>query len=158
MMNQLGRIMFAIAAAFLLLLAATLTFYAAYQVWNAIATADQALSSGDFGYTIIDSVGYVVIAIAIIDVTKHLFEEEVLEWKELTSDSSFRRNFSKFISIISIAIFLEGLVLVFKVTQDDIKLLVYPVLLLLVGVAMTVGLSVFQWLGADQDRKDDKHP
>lgn len=156
MVKRLGRIMFAVAATLLSLLAAALIFYAGYQVWKAVMTADQILTSGDFGYTIIDSVGYVVIAIAIIDVTKHLFEEEVLGWKELHNASNFRHNFSKFISIISIAIFLEGLVLVFKVSQDDIKLLIYPVLLLLVGVAMTIGLAVFQWLGAAQDRKDDE--
>lgn len=155
MVKQLGRIMFAVAAAFLLLLAAALIFYAGYQLWKAVAAADQILTSGDFGYTIIDSVGYVVIAIAIIDVTKHVFEEEVVGWKEPDKESVFRRNFSKFISIISIAIFLEGLVLVFKVSQDDIRLLVYPVLLLLVGVPMTVGLAVFQWLGAEQRPRDE---
>lgn len=149
-MKQLSRIMFAIAAAFLLLLAAALIFYAGFQLWKAITSANQILVSGDFGYTVIDAVGYVVIAIAIIDVTKHVFEEEVIGWREPDKDSVFRRNFSKFISIISIAIFLEGLVLVFKVSQDDIKLLVYPVLLLLVGVAMTVGLAVFQRLGGGQ--------
>jgi hypothetical protein len=154
-MNHLGRLMFAIAAALLIFLAALLIGYSGYQVWKAIATANQVLAAGDFGYIVIDSVGYVVIAIAILDVTKHLVEEEVLGWKDPYKASAFQRSFPKFVSIISIAIFLEGLVLVFKTSQDDTKLLVYPVLLLLVGVAMMVGLAVFQRLGANLTKADD---
>lgn len=157
-MKQLNRILFAVAAAILGVLAVMLIGYAGYQVWKAIATLNQLLAAGDFGYTIIDSVGYVVIAIAILDVTKHLVEEEVLEWHGPHRKPPFRQNFAKFISIISIAIFLEGLVLVFKATQDDIRLLVYPALLLLIGVAMTIGLAIFQWLGADLDKADDAPP
>ena len=154
-MDNVGRFLFAIAAAFLIFLAALLIGYSGYQVWKTIATAGQVLASGDFGYIVIDCVGYVVIAIAILDVAKHLFEEEVLGWRDLRKASNFRRNFSRFISIILIAIFLEGLVLVFKVTQDDIKLLIYPVLLLSAGVAMMIGLAVFQRLGGEAPKSAD---
>src|SRR5262245_15847631 len=126
-MEQLGRWMFAAAAALLTFLAAALIGYAAYQVGKAIATANQVLAAGDFGYIVIDSVGYVVIAIAILDVTKHVFEEEVRGWRGESEDAAFQKSFYKFISIISIAVFLEGLVLVFKVSQDEIRLLIYPV-------------------------------
>ncbi|MGX5846851.1 hypothetical protein ACWGTO_07195 [Mesorhizobium sp. PL10] len=153
-MKQLGYWMMAVAAFILLLLAAILVGYAGYQIVKAIIQAPQLLAAGDFGYTIIDAVGYVVIAVAILDVTKHLFEEQVLE-QGLHSKSTFRSNFARFVTIISIAVFLEGLVLVFKVTQDDVKLLVYPVLLLLVGVAMTIALAIFTWLGADRDPSGD---
>jgi hypothetical protein len=151
-MKTATTILFAIAAAFLVLLAVTLVGYSAYQVGNAVANAGQVLAAGDFGYIIIDSVGYVVIAIAILDIAKHLIEEEVLRDGKTAKAGTFGRNLSEFLLIISIAVFLEGLVLVFKVTQDDIKLLIYPVSLLLVGVAMTIGLAVFQWLGAKADK------
>jgi len=154
-MKTATTILFAVAAAFLVLLAVTLIGYSAYQVWNAVANASQVLSAGDFGYIIIDSVGYVVIAIAILDIAKHLIEEEVLSDGKAAKQGAFGRNLSEFLLIISIAVFLEGLVLVFKVTQDDIKLLIYPVSLLLVGVAMTIGLAVFKWLG---DRASDRDP
>jgi hypothetical protein len=157
-MKQFSRVIFAAAAAILGLLAVLLIGYAGYQVWKVITAVNQLVTAGDFGYTVIDSVGYIVIAIAILDVAKHLFEEEVLEWHGPHKKPPFRQNFAKFISIISIAIFLEGLVLVFKVTQDDIRLLVYPVFLLLVGVAMMIGLAIFQRLGADLDRSDDAQP
>jgi hypothetical protein len=152
-MKTVSTALFAIAAAFLVILAVTLIGYSGYQVWSAVANAGQVLASGDFGYIIIDSVGYVVIAIAILDIAKHLVEEQVLRDGE--RPTQFGRNLSEFVLIISIAVFLEGLVLVFKVTQDDIKLLIYPVLLLLVGVAMTVGLALFQWLGAKVEAPDN---
>ena len=41
------------------------------------------------------------------------------------------------------------LVLVFKVSQDDVRLLLYPVLLLFVAVAMMVGLAVSRRLRSD---------
>ena len=68
----------------------------------------------------------------------------------------FQKSFFKFISIISIAVFLEGLVLVFKVSQDDIHLLIYPVFLLFVAVAMMVGLALAKRLtaGVKQRRGD----
>jgi hypothetical protein len=44
---------------------------------------------------------------------------------------------------------------VFKVTQDDIKLLIYPVLLLSAGVAMMIGLAVFQRLGGENGNSAD---
>lgn len=148
--------MFAIAAALLIFLAMLLIGYSGYQVWKAIASARQVLAAGDFGYIVIDSVGYIVIAIAILDVTKHLLEEEISGSRDSSGSSAFQKSFLKFVTIISIAIFLEGLVLVFKVTQDDTKLLVYPVLLLLVGVAMMVGLAVFQRLGSDTRGADER--
>ena len=104
--------MFAVAAALLAVLAAALIGYAAYQVGRAIADARQVLAAGDFEYIIIDSVGYVVIAIAILDVTKHIFEEEVSGPHHRAGEGMFQKSFFKFLSIISIAVFLEGLVLV----------------------------------------------
>ena len=154
-MKIVTTVLFALAAAFLVILAVTLIGYSGYQVWNAVANAGQVLAAGDFGYIIIDAVGYVVIAIAILDIAKHLIEEEVLDGKA-SKPGGFGRNLSEFLLIISIAVFLEGLVLVFKVTQDDIKLLIYPVSLLLVGVAMTIGLAVFQWLTGKPSREKDE--
>ncbi|MFO1088145.1 MAG: GNAT family acetyltransferase [Hyphomicrobiales bacterium] len=147
-----GRVLFAIAAGFLTALALMLVGFALYYILNALFW-DKAVQAADFGYIVIDAVGYIVIAIAILDIAKHIVEEEVLAKHGAHRTGTSRRSLSKFISIISIAVYLEGLVLVFKVTQDDVKLLIYPVMLLLSGVAMTVGLALFQWLGADHSRE-----
>ena len=108
-MKRVSRLMFAIATALLALLAALLIGYAAFQVIKAIVTADKVLSEGDFGYIVIDAVGYVVIAIAILDVTKHFVEQEILGPDNRAKGPAFRNGFYEFVSIISIAVFLEGL-------------------------------------------------
>ncbi len=146
-MRSVSRVLFSVAAVLLAVLAALLVAYAGFQVIRALFNTPAVLLSGDFGYIVIDAVGYVVIAIAILDVTKHLVEQEVLG-EESPGKGGFRDGLYKFVSIISIAIFLEGLVIVFKMTQDDVRLLLYPVLLLLVGVAMMVGLALSRWLAS----------
>ena len=45
-MKTATTILFAVAAAFLVLLAVTLIGYSAYQVWNAVANASQVLEKG----------------------------------------------------------------------------------------------------------------
>src|SRR6478736_7400107 len=103
-MKTATSVLFAVAAAFLAILAVTLIGYSGYQVWNAVANAGQVLAAGDFGYIIIDAVGYVVIAIAILDIAKHLIEEEVLDNGKASKPGTFGRNLSEFLLIISIAV------------------------------------------------------
>ena len=59
-----------------------------------------------------------------------------------------------------IVVLLEGIVGVFKVANKDASLTVYPALLILTGVAILIGLGVFQRLAAtvekDVGKDDDK--
>ena len=57
-----------------------------------------------------------------------------------------RRSMTKFISTIAIAVFLEALVSVFEASKEDMRMMLYPTLLLLGGVALVVGLGVYQRL------------
>jgi hypothetical protein len=58
-----------------------------------------------------------------------------------------RRSITKFVSTISIAVFLEALVAVFQTSKgQDMSMMLYPTLLLFGGVAMVVGLGVYQRL------------
>jgi hypothetical protein len=53
---------------------------------------------------------------------------------------------------VLIAVFLEGIVLTFKVAEDDISLTLYPVLLIFAGVGMLVGLGLFQRIAIDVEQ------
>ncbi len=58
-----------------------------------------------------------------------------------------RRSITKFVSTISIAVFLEALVAVFQTSKGaDLTMMLYPTLLLFSGVMMVVGLGVYQRL------------
>jgi hypothetical protein len=120
------------------------------------------VSLAEGGEGLLRAIGYMVIAIAVFDVSKYLAEEEVVRGRELRAASEARRSLTKFISTIAIAVFLEGLVTVFRVSKTNVPDMVYPTLLLLVGILIVLGLGAYQRLSASvemevghSDRRDD---
>jgi len=141
--DRVTRIAFAVASAFLMLLAFGLIAYAAYEVASDLLTY-----SADIGATLLEAVGYTVIAIAVFDVGKYLLEEEAIRAREMRRADEARKSLTKFISTIAIAVFLEGLVAVFEAGKKDLTMMIYPTLLLLTGVLLVVGLGIYQRLSA----------
>lgn len=99
------------------------------------------------------AVGYVIIAIAVFDVAKFLIEEEVVDRRDKQTASDTRRSLTKFISTIAIAVFLEALVTVFRVSTENTAEMLYPTLLLVAGTGLVVGLGVFQRLSATVEQE-----
>lgn len=122
-----------------------------YKIWYGLAV------EGDLsGILVLNSVSLIVISIAIFDVGKYLIEEEVIRTKELRSPSEARKTLTKFVVIIVIAISLESLVYVFTAGKQDMRLLVYPCLLLLTAGATMIGLGFFQHLSVKTEKKEAK--
>ncbi|MBD2750342.1 hypothetical protein IC232_27155 [Microvirga sp. BT688] len=96
-----------------------------------------------------------IISIAVFDVAKFLIEEEVLNGRERRIASEARRSLTKFISTIAIAIFLEALVTVFRVSAAEVTQLLYPTLLLVAATLLIVGLGLYQRLSATVERQVD---
>ena len=130
-----------------MLLALALLSYAAIQVTGAYRQPDV-----DVGPTLLEAVGYTVIAIAVFDVGKYILEEEAIRAREMRHAGEARRSMTKFISTIAIAVFLESLVAVFEASKTDIRTMIYPTLLLFAGVALMVGLGVYQRLSATVEK------
>lgn len=105
---------------------------------------------------LLTAVGYVVIAVAVFDVAKYILEEEVVRERELRHVSEVRRSLTRFASTILIAVFLEAIVLIFKVADEDISQTVYPVLLLIAGVGMLLALGAFQRISVNVEREVDE--
>jgi hypothetical protein len=114
----------------------------------------------DFGLAVLRGVGYIVVAMAVFEVAKYIVEEELMHEREMRSAAEARRSLTKFVSTISIAVFLEGLVTVFRVSHTTVSELVYPSLLLVTAVVMILGLGLFQRLSASVEeqveRKDQR--
>ena len=89
---------------------------------------------------------FVVIAVAVADVGKFLFEEEVVADREMRRPAEARGSLTKFMSIMIVALSLEALVLIAKTTRETIAEIVYPALLVLLAVLALVGLGLFQRL------------
>jgi hypothetical protein len=137
-----------------MLLSAALIVYAGMQL-AAVFSEPEA----NIGRTLLDSVGYTVIAIAVFEVAKYIFEEEVMNPTELGHTGEARRSMTKFLSTIAIAIFLEALVAVFQASKEaDLSGMLYPTLLLLSGVALVVGLGAYQRLSVSAERDIKRSP
>jgi lipopolysaccharide export LptBFGC system permease protein LptF len=139
-----SRGVFGIAAVVLMLIALALSIYSAALIVNALRGP-----WGEAGTALLESIGYVVIAVAVFDVAKYFMEEEVIRGREMRLPSEARRSLTKFISTIAIAVFIEGLVIVFRQSGQDVALILYPSAILVTGVAIIVGLGVYQRLSAD---------
>jgi hypothetical protein len=155
-MEYVSRVAFAVASFILMVLAAALSAYALYDLASSLRA-----SAAEAGDGLLRAVGYMVIAIAVFDVSKYLIEEEVVRGRELRTASETRRSLTKFISTIAIAVFLEGLVTVFRVSKEEVERMLYPTLLLLVGILIVLGLGAYQRLSAtveqevgDADRRE----
>jgi hypothetical protein len=137
-----SRVVFTVTAGILMLLALVLAIDAVVRFFSAL------WGGRDIGLSALIGIGYVVVAIAVFDVAKYLIEEEVMREREMRVASEARRSLTRFISTIAIAVFLEALVIVFRVSQDRISDLVFPTLLLFAGMALVLTLGVYQRLSA----------
>jgi uncharacterized membrane protein HdeD (DUF308 family) len=134
--------MFCAVSIALMVVAIGLIVYAGMQQVSAFSAPEQ-----DIGRALLDAVGYMVIAVAIFEVAKYILEEEVIDPTQMRNAGQARRSITKFVSTLSIAVFLEGLVAVFQTSKGaDMSMMLYPTLLLFSGVAMVVGLGVYQRL------------
>lgn len=148
LVDALARIVFGGSALLLLALAATLIGLGLAEAWGGVRGTQ---SSGV--EAILDSIGYIVIAIAVFDVAKYLFEEEVGRDQEKRSAAEARRSLTKFLSTIVIALFLEALVVVLKTSREDATQLAYPSILLVATVIVLVGLGAYQRFSAEVEQK-----
>ncbi len=147
-MTYLTRAVFAFASLLLLLAAMALIGFGVKDALDGIGSPDK--SGAD---AVLDVLGYVIVAIAVFDVAKYIFEDEVRRGNEKRSAAEARRSLTKFLSTIVIALFLEALVVVFKTAREDVAQLLYPTALLIASVLVLVGLGVFQRLSATVEEK-----
>ncbi|WID95413.1 GNAT family acetyltransferase [Bosea vestrisii] len=164
-MTLFSRLLYSAIAGVLLLAAVLLMAVAVARAFTGFWTGDGALD------TMLDGIGLVIIAVAVADVGKFLFEEEVIADRELRRPAEARGSLTKFMTIIIVALSLESLVLITKAARDKPADILFPALLMLVAVAALVGLGLFQKLSQhataaipddvgddeDEDEKPKRH-
>ena len=139
-MTLFSRILYTAIAGALLAASVLLIGVAIWRTATGFWTGDGALD------TMLDGIGLIIIAVAVADVGKFLFEEEVVNDRELRRPAEARGSLTKFMTIIIIALSLESLVLITKAAQTRMSDIVYPGLLILLAVLAMVGLGLFQKL------------
>jgi hypothetical protein len=143
-MELLSRIAFASASLVLMAMSFALVLYSVVEI-----VAVGSSSWKDAGGAMLSAIGYVVIAMAVFDVAKYFMEEEVIRGREMRSASEARRSLTKFVSTIAIAVFIEGLVIVFQASKQSLPEMLYPTALLLTAIVIVIGLGIYQRLSAD---------
>lgn len=152
-MSLFIRAVFAVAACALMAIAAVLLTYAPYRV-----LAHAMVEGAPLHSALLEAVGYLIVAIALFDVAKYFFEEEVPARRAKRTPSDTRRGLTKFLSTIVIALFLEALVLVFETAREQPADIVYPALLVGAACVTLLALGLFQRLSAATEREVGPEP
>lgn len=139
-MTLFSRLLYTIIAFALLGASIILLGVAVWRTAQGFWTADGALD------TMLDAIGLVIIAVAVADVGKFLFEEEVVADRELRRPAEARGSLTKFMTIMIVALSLESLVLIAKTTRETMGNIIYPGMLMLLAILALVGLGLFQRL------------
>ena len=82
----------------------------------------------------LDAIGLIVVSMAVFDIAKYLYDEQVLRDLQLRSPGEARETLTKFLVIITIAVTLEALVFIFRTGTTNMKELIYPTGLLVASV------------------------
>lgn len=139
-MSLFSRILYIVISFTLLGASITLIGVAVWRAAVGFAIGEAALE------TMLDGIGLIIIAVAVADVGKFLYEEEVVSDRELRRPSEARGSLTKFMTIIIVALSLESLVLIAKTSRETMNNIVYPSLLMSIAVIALVGLGLFQRL------------
>lgn len=83
------------------------------------------------------------LALAIFDLVKTIFEEEVLGRRQIDTNSSIHKTMVRFLGSIIIALAIEALMLVFKFSMTEPENILHAVYLLGGVTMLLVGLSVY---------------
>lgn len=148
-LGWISALVYIVVSVALTTIALTLIAYAAWKAWIAVSYSKDAVIG------LLDSIGLIVISLAVLDVSKYLMEEEVLRDRELRSAVEARQTLTKFMVIICIAVSLEAVVYISR-AGEHIQNLLYPAILLLSAVAAMVGLGAYQKMSGAIEIKDQR--
>lgn len=126
-----------------------LIIYAIYIAWSVLVYQDQELLSGLFRSIIALTLG-----LAIFDLAKTVLEHEVF-YKSLSRKNNLEnRLLARFLTSIIIALSIEALMVVFKISLSDYSQMIHAFYLIAGVGIMIVSLSLFIFIMRYQGQKD----
>jgi hypothetical protein len=140
-----SKAVFTLISAALALSALTLILFHFWDVVQAIISRENVESS------LIEAVEYVVIGLAIFDVSRFVLEEEVLTDRVKFSPAATRNKISRFMVVIIIAVALESLLKILSSQTLGREAIGLSVLLLVVDAILLVGLGVYLKLSVQSE-------
>ncbi|RAK58012.1 GNAT family acetyltransferase [Phenylobacterium deserti] len=128
-------------------------FAAALVAIGPISLIHALLTGRPFVTAMVNSLGYLILSLAVFDVARYVFDEEVTRGREMRNAAETRRSITKFITVIIIAVLMDALVALSKAGQADLNQLVYPVVLVAGGGGLLLILGIYQRLSATVEEK-----
>lgn len=149
--NKFLKAIHFIAALILVLIALLAMGWSVFEIFSSLFTDNKE----DFLPLILESVGAIIIAAAIVDVAQYMIEEEVFHDKQLRDPREARRTITKIMVIISIAVSIEGLVYIFKAGTQNLELLIYPASIIFAASVSIIALGIYQKLSVSVENKTE---
>lgn len=146
-MNKLANVFYTTASLVLMAFAAALVATGPVSLVVALMTGKP------FVTAMVNALGYLILSLAVFDVARYVYDEEVTRGREMRKAAETRRSITKFVTVIIIAVLMDALVALSKAGQADLDQLVYPVVLIGGGVALLLSLALFQRLSASVEEK-----
>lgn len=145
------KVYYAFLSIALILSSFFLTYYALKNLWNLFFNLTDTI---DMTMTF-RAVIMITLAMAIFDLAKTIFEEELILEKDPFKYSEVRRTLTRFLVAVIIAASMEILMLIFKFSFTVPQNLLYAALLLLGLSLLIVSLAVYGYLGVKTEQKKD---
>jgi hypothetical protein len=119
-----------------------LIFLAAAQLWQGVQLLDQVAGYGRLN-AVLESIAVLTVAVAALELGQTILEEEVQRDSHMSAPTRVRRFLSRFLMVIVVALSLETVVLVFRVSQDAPEQLPYVAWIGLTAAALLAAWGVF---------------
>lgn len=145
--NQLSDFVYGLTSFSLGFISISLLIYSSYNIANIVYTGRIDIVS------ILNSVSYIIISLAIFDISKSIVEEELIREKIIRSASEARKTLTKFIVVIVIAISLESLIFIILASKEKMENLIYPCLLMLTSAITMICLAAYQKISVTAEEK-----
>jgi hypothetical protein len=128
-------VLFVISALALIVLAAA-------QLWHGIGPSDGVGLLGRLN-AVLESIALLTVAVAALELGQTILEEEVLREAQMSAPTRVRRFLSRFMVVLVVALSIETVVLVFRVSQDAPEQLPYVAWVGFVAAALLIAWGIF---------------
>ena len=124
-----------------LLCAASLIVFAGAELWLMVRPADAGLD--DRLTHVLNSVALLTVAVASLELSQTILEEEVQREAHMSAPTRVRRFLSRFMIVLVVSLTIEALVNVFKYSRDDPASLPYAATIGLMAAALLAAWGLF---------------
>lgn len=122
--------------------AAGLLGFAAFELWEVVAPAENTASRDRLGH-VLDAIVLLTIAVASLQLGQTIIEEEVMREAHMSAPTRVRRFLSRFMVVLVVSLSIEALVAVFHFSRDNPTMLPYAASVGLMAAALLAAWGVF---------------